>query len=96
MCSCTTAGPRSLYLEGRWVKTVPAFNKELCALMGVPPTEFDGTQDAVLQQFKADGSVHMEYLRDHGIWSDVHFQRIEADWTGYYPPTLWRDGRAGA
>ena len=89
-------GWAALYLEGRWVKAVPAFNKELCALMGVPPTEFDGTQDAVLQQFKADGSVHMEYLRDHGIWSDVHFQRIEADWTGYYPPTLWRDRRADA
>ena len=84
-------GWAALYLEGRWVKAVPAFNKELCALMGVPPTEFDGTQDAVLQQFKADGLVHMEYLRDHGIWSDVPFQRIEADWTGYYPPTLWRD-----
>jgi hypothetical protein len=64
--------------------------------MGVPPTEFDGTQDAVLQQFKADGSVHMAYLRDHGIWSDVPFQRIEADWTGYYPPTLWHDRHADA
>ncbi|KQX95769.1 hypothetical protein ASD34_00155 [Variovorax sp. Root473] len=89
-------GWAALYLGGRWVKAVPAFNKELCALMGVPPTEFDGTQDAVLQQFKADGSVHMEYLRDHGIWSDVPLQRIEADWTGYYPSTLWRDHQGGA
>lgn len=88
-------GWAALYLEGRWLKAVPAFNKELCALMGVPPTEFDGTRDAVLQQFKADGSVHMEYLRDHGIWSDVPLRRIDADWAGYYPPTLWRERHAG-
>lgn len=88
-------GWAALYLEGRWLKAVPAFNKELCALMDVPPTEFDGTRDAVLQQFKADGSVHMEYLRDHGIWSDVPLRRIDADWAGYYPPTLWRERHAG-
>ncbi|MBB1600545.1 transglutaminase family protein [Variovorax sp. UMC13] len=88
-------GWAALYLDGRWLKAVPAFNKELCALMGVPPTEFDGTRDAVLQQFKADGSVHMEYLRDHGIWSDVPLRRIDADWAGYYPPTLWRERHAG-
>lgn len=89
-------GWAALYLEGRWLKAVPAFNKELCALMGVPPTEFDGTKDAVLQQFKADGSVHMEYLRDHGIWSEIPLQRIEADWTGYYPPTVWGQRPANA
>lgn len=88
-------GWAALYLEGRWLKAVPAFNKELCALMGVPPTEFDGTRDAVLQQFKADGQLHMEYLRDHGIWSDVPLRRIDADWAGYYPSTLWRERHAG-
>lgn len=87
-------GWAALYLEGRWLKAVPAFNKELCTLMGVPPTAFDGTQDAVLQQFKADGAVHMEYLRDHGIWSDVPFQRIEADWIAYYPMAMWRERQA--
>lgn len=87
-------GWAALYLEGRWLKAVPAFNASLCAHMGVPPTAFDGTQDAVLQQFKADGAVHMEYLRDHGVWSDVPLRRIDADWAGYYPPTLWRKRHA--
>lgn len=87
-------GWTALYLEGHWVKAVPAFNKELCTLMGVPPTDFDGQHDAVLQQYKEDGSVHMEYLRDHGVWSDLPYLRIDEDWGGYYPPSLWGGKRS--
>ena len=87
-------GWAGLHIEGRWVKAVPAFNRELCALMRVPPTDFDGTRDAVLQQYKEDGSVHMEYLRDHGVWSDLPYLRIDSDWSGYYPPALWSGRRS--
>lgn len=87
-------GWAALHIEGRWLKAVPAFNKELCALMRVPTTDFDGTQDAILQQYKEDGSVHMEYLRDHGVWSDLPYLRIDADWSGYYPPSLWHGQRS--
>lgn len=84
----------ALHIDGRWVKAVPAFNRELCALMRVPPTDFDGTQDAILQQYKEDGSVHIEYLRDHGMWSDLPYLRIDSDWSGYYPPVLWGGRRS--
>lgn len=87
-------GWAALHIEGRWVKAVPAFNRELCALMRVPPTDFDGQHDAVLQQYKEDGSVYMEYLRDHGVWSDVPYLRVYDDWKGYYPPSLW-NGNCG-
>lgn len=87
-------GLAALHIEGRWVKAVPAFNRELCALMRVPPTDFDGTCDAVSQQYKEDGSVHMECLRDHGVWSDLPYLRIDSDLSGYYLSVLWGERRS--
>jgi len=78
-------GYAALYLDGKWVKAAPAFNVELCQRFGVLPTEFDGTSDAILQEYDAERNLRMEYLRDHGFWSDLPFSRIKEDFDGYYP-----------
>jgi len=78
-------GYAALYLDGKWVKAAPAFNVELCQRFGVLPTEFDGTSDAILQEYDAERNLRMEYLRDHGFWSDLPFNRIKEDFDGYYP-----------
>jgi len=78
-------GYTALYLGGRWLKAVPAFNIELCERFGVRPTDFDGEHDALYQEFDVHDRRHMEYLADHGCWSDLPLEQIKADFAIHYP-----------
>lgn len=84
-----------LRIGDRWVKAAPAFNIELCERFGTAPTEFDGRADAILQEFDSAGRQHMEYIRHHGSWSDLPYDRIEADFRRAYAGSdLIRDADA--
>jgi transglutaminase-like putative cysteine protease len=74
-----------LFLEGKWVKATPAFNARLCAMMNVPPLEFDGIHDSLFQDFLEDGTQHMEYLNDYGTFDDVPFDFILTSIANAYP-----------
>jgi transglutaminase-like putative cysteine protease len=78
-----------LLLEGKWVKAAPAFNIELCNRFQVRPTEFDGTGDAVFQEYDARDRRHMEYVKDHGCWSDFPYDKVAADFRAFYPARLF-------
>lgn len=69
-----------LFVEGKWRKASPAFNAELCERFGVPALEFDGHSDALLHAFDGEGRRHMEYVTDHGAYTDVPFAEI---WTAF-------------
>jgi transglutaminase-like putative cysteine protease len=73
-------GYSELWIDGRWVKATPAFNLGLCTKFGVLPLEFDGRSDSLFHPFKADGSLHMEYVHDRGSFADVPFDLIQATW----------------
>ena len=77
------------YLEGKWVKAAPAFNIELCDRFGVLPTEFDGRSDAIFQPYDAKQRRHMEYVKDHGMWSEFPYEKVEADFRAFYPITAF-------
>jgi transglutaminase-like putative cysteine protease len=81
-------GYAALFVEGRWLKLVPAFNIELCERFGVRPTEFDGRHDALYQEHDAQGRLHMQYLADHGTWSDMPLQQVRDDFARHYPRSL--------
>lgn len=74
-----------LYLNGRWVKATPAFNRQLCELMNVAPLEFDGVHDSVFQEYTDAGQAHMEYVNDHGVFDDVPHAFIVAGIKQAYP-----------
>ena len=84
-----------LYLDGRWIKAAPAFNIELCNKFGVLPTEFDGKSDALLQPIDSQGRRHMEYVTNHGVWSDFPYERVVRDFRAFYPETLFQQGGEG-
>ena len=80
-----------MYLGGKWVKAAPAFNIELCDRFEVTPTEFDGTSHALFQEFDKRGRKHMEYVAEHGVWSDFPFDRVDHDFRTYYPASFHDD-----
>lgn len=67
-----------LWIEGRWVKATPAFNRELCARFGILPLEFDGVTDSLFHEFSANGERHMEYVRERGVFSDIPFDLLQS------------------
>lgn len=85
-------GYAALLLDGRWVKAVPAFNIELCERFGVRPTDFDGLGDALYQEHDAQGRLHMQYLTDHGTWSDLPLQQVREDLVRHYPGSEFSAG----
>lgn len=83
-----------LYLNGRWIKATPAFNRQLCELMKVEPLDFDGVHDSVFQEYTESGQAHMEYVNDHGLFDDVPHQFIVSGVQAAYPHLFWEDGAA--
>ena len=78
-------GYTELYLDGRWVKATPAFNAALCRAFNVAPLDFDGRQDSVFHPFNSAGSRYMEYLRDHGQFSDLPLELFLGHLQSCYP-----------
>ncbi len=78
-------GAAELFLDGRWLKTTPAFNRQLCKYLRVEPLEFDGTQDSIFQEFDKSGNVFMEYLHDYGAFADLPYELYLDELKKHYP-----------
>lgn len=78
-------GAAEMYLDRKWVKATPAFNKRLCDFLGVDPIEFDGKSDAIFQEYDRAGNVFMEYLHDYGAFDDMPYQMFLDELDKHYP-----------
>lgn len=74
-----------MLIEGKWVKSTPAFDKALCERAKLAPLEFDGENDSLFQPFDPEGRRHMEYLQERGSYPDVPFATIVAEFKRLYP-----------
>ena len=78
-------GYTEMYLNDKWVKATPAFNLSLCLKFNVKPLEFNGTEDSIFHECNRLGEKHMEYVRDHGHFEDLPFERIFTAYGKTYP-----------
>jgi transglutaminase-like putative cysteine protease len=77
-------GYTEFFLNGKWCKATPAFNRLLCDRHKVIPLEFDGHQDSIFHSFNSENKPFMEYIADHGAYADVPVDEIVAAWGEEY------------
>lgn len=83
-------------MPGReWIKATPTFNVTLCQKLGVPPLEFSGDSDALLQPFDVKGREFMSYVAQHGTFFDVPVKFLIAEMTRIYPKLCRPGGLRG-
>lgn len=78
-------GAAEIFLDGQWLKTTPAFNKNLCRYLNVEPLEFDGETDSIFQEYDKSGNVFMKYLHDYGAFDDLPYQLYLDELKKHYP-----------
>ncbi|OEJ53102.1 transglutaminase-like domain-containing protein [Streptomyces agglomeratus] len=88
-------GLTSVFLDGRWMKATPVFNKLLCRLYGMTPLEFDGTGDSLYHPFdgdEGDSSQAMQFLRMHGEFDDLPYDYVMTNMRAKHPKFVHGDG----
>lgn len=78
-------GYNELFLEGKWVKSTPAFNKTLCDKFGIRPLDFNGREDSIFHPLDLMGRRHMEYIHDYGSFADFPIELMIEESMRYYP-----------
>lgn len=85
-------GYTELFLNNKWVKATPTFNKSLCQRFGVNPIDFDGIHDSIFHEFDSRGKKHMEYVRDRGHYADLPYDEILEAFRKHYPMYFKEEG----
>jgi hypothetical protein len=80
-----------LFLNGKWVKATPVFDRETSIKGGfLPIIEFDGENDALFESIGGDGNIFVEYIGDYGSYADVPIEKIDQIFSKKY--SQWYNG----
>jgi transglutaminase-like putative cysteine protease len=82
----------AVWLNERWVKCTPAFNKQLCEKLGVEPLDFDGKKDSLFQAYDRVGGKYMQYLEDYGTFKSFPVVYIKSILSHEYPHLFDQEG----
>lgn len=74
----------SAYINGKWVKSTPAFDRNVCRISKVEPLDWDGENDALLQAYQGNKKF-MEYTHFYGEFDDVPVELMNDEMKKYYP-----------
>jgi transglutaminase-like putative cysteine protease len=74
----------ALFLDDKWVKCTPAFDRRMCAVSGVSSLDWDGKSDSLFQEFEK-GNRFMEYMHFYGLFDDVPIELMNQEMKRYYP-----------
>lgn len=81
--------------DREWIKATPTFNLSLCQKLGVPPLDFSGESDALLQPFDSAGRAFMSYVVQHGTFFDVPAKFLLGEMARLYPKLCQPGGLRG-
>ena len=69
-------GYNELFIDGRWIKVTPTFDRCMCQRLNLKTEEFDGHNRAIFHSHGLDGNLHIEYIKDHGHFADLPFETV--------------------
>ena len=73
-----------LFLNEKWVKCTPAFDKRICRISKVSPLDWDGRTDSLFQEFE-NNLKYMEYIHFYGTFDDVPINLMNSEMKKHYP-----------
>lgn len=59
------------FLNDRWVKATPAFDRSVYPKHNIPLMSFDGNNDAIFPAHDLKGNLYVEYIKYHGTYADL-------------------------
>ena len=72
----TFHGYVEFFLDGRWVKATPAFDRIVYEKHHIPLVTFDGREDAVFPSHDLNGNLYVEYIAYHGTFADLPLEDL--------------------
>lgn len=73
-----------VFLDSKWIKCTPAFDKMVCKFNKVDILHWDGKNDSLFQEF-IHGEKYMSYNHFYGSFEDVPIDLMNNEMKKYYP-----------